>query len=69
MDSIEQLDQGPRGRGLGYIPGDYEPGLRPLRGDEEPGVTALPGDYRRMAGSRIKGIMQTDPALFARLFP
>jgi hypothetical protein len=69
MDELEELRGIPRGRGLGYIPGDYEPGLRPLLGDSEPGTSLMPGNYRRMAGSKIKGLAQIDPALFAMLFP
>jgi hypothetical protein len=57
----------PRGRGLGALPGDFEPGLRPLLGDGEPGIRPAPGDYR-MAGSRIKGLQQIDPTVFEKLF-
>ena len=57
----------PRGRGLGAMPGDFEPGLRSLPGDVEPGVRPLPGDIR-FAGSRIKGLEQVDPTIYAKLF-
>ena len=56
-----------RGRGLGALAGDFEPGLRPLPGDREPGIRPAPGDYR-MAGSRIKGLQQIDPTIFKKLF-
>jgi hypothetical protein len=58
----------PLGRGLSSIAGDAPPALRALRGDGDPGIPRTPGDMR-MAGSKIKGIMQIDPAFIKRMFP
>ena len=58
----------PRGRGLGYQQGDYAPAMRPLPGGLEPGTGLMPGDVR-LAGSKIKGLAQYDPTIFAKLFP
>lgn len=67
IDPLEGRDVAARGRGLGALAGDFEPGLRPLPGDGVPGNRPLPGDYR-MAGSKIKGMQQVDPTIFDKLF-
>lgn len=55
------------GKGLGYLRGDEDLAIRPMPGDFEPGLLYVPGN-RRMAGQKIKGIEQIDPAIFAKLF-
>lgn len=57
-----------RGRGIRRLPGDEDLRLRSLPGDIEPFVGAAPGEFR-FAGSKIKGLSQLDPTIFAKLFP
>lgn len=74
LNPIRDQNVRPRGRGLRRIRGDEQPGIRPVRGDEPVGTGPMPGDTRpsrrhgRMAGSRIRGLAQNDPTIYARLF-
>lgn len=64
-----ELPQGPRGRGLKRLRGDERDlDLRSLPGDIQPLLGASPGEFR-FAGSKIKGLAQLDPTIFAKLFP
>jgi len=74
LNPIRDQNIRPRGRGLGRLRGDSVPGVRPMAGDAPVGSGPLPGDARpsgrrgRMAGSRIRGLAQNDPTIYARLF-
>ena len=57
-----------RGRGIRRLRGDEDLRLRSLPGDIEPFIGAAPGEFR-FAGSKIKGLSQLDPTIFAKLFP
>jgi hypothetical protein len=65
---VEELPQGPRGKGLRRLRGDEDLRLRSLPGDIEPFIGASPSEFRP-AGSKIKGLAQLDPTLYAKLFP
>ena len=58
----------PLGRGLSSLKGDTPPPLPATLGDSDPGLPYLPGNMR-MAGSKIKGIMQIDPTFIKKHFP
>jgi hypothetical protein len=74
LNPIRDQNIRPRGRGLGRLRGDDVPGVRSMPGDAPVGSGPLPGDARpsrrrgRMAGSRIRGLAQNDPTIYARLF-
>lgn len=68
-ETEENLTPVGRGRGIRRLRGDERDlDLRSLPGDIQPLLGEAPGEFR-FAGSKIKGLSQLDPTIFAKLFP